>query len=264
MIKASKRSGSREADVIPVAGEASSPIARPATTAKAATVAVIEDNPGLRRSLVRIVSRSADLKLIGDWPDGESALPAMEKLRPQIVLMDINLPGMSGIECTAALKRICPESQVIIVTVYEDTDSIFRALRVGACGYLLKRAYSAEILEAIAEVRAGGAPMTSEIARRLVEAFREPPPEPSPKSELSAREKEILNLVALGFANKEIGGKLNISYHTVRVHLRRIYERLHVRSRTEALLKYLQEQGSAVPGRADQASRRLTLHVPGH
>lgn len=247
MIKVSKRPAGRGAEAIPAAGEALAQNTQPATGAKAATVAIIEDNPGLRRSLVRIVSRSPELKFIGDWPDGESALPAMGKLRPQIVLMDINLPGMSGIECTAALKRASPESQVIIVTVYEDTDSIFRALRVGACGYLLKRAYSAEILEAIAEVRSGGAPMTSEIARRLVEAFREPPPEPSPKSELSAREKEILNLVALGFANKEIGSKLNISYLTVRVHLRRIYERLHVRSRTEALLKYLQEQGSPLP-----------------
>lgn len=214
---------------------------------RVATVAIIEDNPGLRRSLVRIISRAPDLKLIGDWPDGESALTAIETLRPQIVLMDINLPGMSGIECTSALKRLSPDSQVIMVTVYEDTDSIFRALRVGACGYLLKRAYSAEILQAIAEVRQGGAPMTSEIARRLVEAFREPQPEPSSRSKLSPREKEILNLVALGFANKEIGGKLNISYLTVRVHLRRIYERLHVRSRTEALIKYLQDQGAPLP-----------------
>ncbi len=215
--------------------------------AKVATVGIIEDNPGLRRSLVRIISRAPNLKLVGDWPDGELALPALEKLCPQIVLMDINLPGMSGIECTAALKRFSPDTQVIIVTVYEDTDSIFRALRVGACGYVLKRAYSAEILEAIAEVLHGGAPMTSEIARRLVDAFREPQPEAPTRSELSVREKEILNLVALGFANKEIGGKLNISYLTVRVHLRRIYEKLHVRSRTEALLKYLQEQGSLLP-----------------
>jgi DNA-binding NarL/FixJ family response regulator len=214
---------------------------------KVATVGIIEDNPGLRRSLVRIISRAQNLKLIGDWPDGESALPALEKLLPQIVLMDINLPGMSGIECTAALKRVSPETQVIIVTVYEDTDSIFRALRVGACGYVLKRAYSAEILEAITEVLNGGAPMTSEIARRLVNAFREPQAEAAVRSELSVREKEILNLVALGFANKEIGGKLNISYLTVRVHLRRIYEKLHVRSRTEALLKYLQEKGFALP-----------------
>lgn len=251
-MKVSKRPTGRGGETTLAAGETPSQVAPAVSADKPATVAVIEDNPGLRRSLVRIVSRSAELKFIGDWPDGESALVALEKLRPQIVLMDINLPGMSGIECTAALKRVSPESQVIIVTVYEDTDSIFRALRVGACGYLLKRAYSAEILEAIAEVRSGGAPMTSEIARRLVEAFREPPPSSSPKSELSAREKEILNLVALGFANKEIGAKLNISYLTVRVHLRRIYERLHVRSRTEALLKYLQEQGAPLPGTANK------------
>ncbi len=233
-------------------------VARPSAE-KLTTVAIVEDNPGLRRSLVRIIRRVPDLKLIGEWSDGESALAEMQKLRPQIVLMDINLPGMSGIECTAALKRISPESQVIIVTVYEDTDSIFRALRVGACGYLLKRAFSAEILEAIAEVRNGGAPMTSEIARRLVEAFREPQPEPSDRSELSVREKEILNLVAQGFANKEIGSKLNISYLTVRVHLRRIYERLHVRSRTEALLKYLQEKGTALPSSAISISGKKII-----
>jgi DNA-binding NarL/FixJ family response regulator len=253
MHKAGKKISSPEAASV-AAESADECSRRPA--AKAATVAIIEDNPGLRRSLVRIISRAPDLKLVGDWTDGESALPALEKLRPQIVLMDINLPGMSGIECTAALKRISPESQVIIVTVYEDTDSIFRALRVGACGYLLKRAFSAEILEAIAEVRHGGAPMTSEIARRLVDAFREPQPEAPARSELSAREKEILNLVAQGFANKEIGGKLDISYLTVRVHLRRIYEKLHVRSRTEALLKYLQEQGSPLPGGVTSAAEK--------
>jgi DNA-binding NarL/FixJ family response regulator len=229
------------------------------TPCKVATVGIIEDNPGLRRSLVRIISRSPNLKLVGDWSDGESALSALKTLRPQIVLMDINLPGMSGIECTAALKRINPETQVIIVTVYEDTDSIFRALRVGACGYVLKRAYSAEILEAIAEVLQGGAPMTSEIARRLVDAFREPQPETPARSELSAREKEILNLVALGFANKEIGGKLSISYLTVRVHLRRIYEKLHVRSRTEALLKYLQEQRSQLPRSNSPETGKATI-----
>ncbi len=220
----------------------------PGVPGRVVTVVVIEDNAGLRRSLLRMVSRAADLRCVGDWANGEAALTEIGRLRPHIVLMDINLPGMSGIECTAALKKICPESQVIMVTVYEDTDSIFRALKAGACGYVLKRAYSAEILEAIAEVRAGGAPMTSEIARRLVEAFREPTPEPASRAELSAREKEILNLVAQGFANKEIGGKLNISYQTVRVHLRRIYEKLHVRSRTEALLKYLQEHQRAIPG----------------
>lgn len=236
--------------------ESEDEIIRRPPAAKVTTVAIIEDNSGLRRSLVRIINRAADLRLAGDWPDGESALPALEKLRPQIVLMDINLPGISGIECTAALKRVSPESQVIIVTVYEDTDSIFRALRVGACGYLLKRAFSEEILEAIAEVRNGGAPMTSEIARRLVDAFREPQPEAPARSELSVREKEILNLVAQGFANKEIGGKLNISYLTVRVHLRRIYEKLHVRSRTEALLKYLQEQGSPLPSSALPATEK--------
>jgi DNA-binding NarL/FixJ family response regulator len=215
-----------------------------------ATVAIVEDNEGLRRNLIRLVERTPELRHVGDWPNGETALPELERLRPQIVLMDINLPGMSGIECTARLKSSCPETQVIMVTVYEDTENIFRALKAGACGYVLKRAYSAEILEAIAEVRSGGAPMTSEIARRLVEAFREPLA--TGAEELSARETEILDLLARGFANKEIGAQLNISYLTVRVHLRRIYEKLHVRSRTEALLKYLR---SRPPGAQSEQSK---------
>jgi len=154
--------------------------------------------------------------------------------------MDIHLPGDSGIACTSRLKQIMPEIQVIVVTVYRDRDLLFQALKAGASGYLLKRSSPEEILRAIAEVRSGGAPMTGEIARMVVETFQKPAAELSPSAELSSREVEILNLVAKGLTNKEIGPSLNISYDTVRAHLRRIYEKLHVRCRTEAVMKYSQ------------------------
>ncbi len=222
---------------------ASSEIAVPAA------VAIVEDNPGLRRSFERLVARAPGLRCLGSWPDGESALRSLAGLQPEVVLMDIHLPGMSGIECTAALKRLHPQAQVIMVTVYEDTESIFRALKAGACGYLLKRAAAAEILEAISEVRHGGAPMTSEIARKVVQAFQEPSPSPpAATASLSPREEELLGLLSQGFVNKEIAARLNISYQTVKVHMKHIYEKLHVRSRTEALIKFMAEKDPA-PGR---------------
>jgi DNA-binding NarL/FixJ family response regulator len=219
--------------------------AQPASEDEVTTVGVVEDNAGLRRSLQRLLSRVPGLRCVGAWADGETALARLEELPPDVVLMDINLPGMSGIECTAAVKRLCPRSQVIMLTVYEDTDSIFRALKAGACGYLLKRAPAAEILEAIAEVRHGGAPMTSEIARRVVEAFQSPPPQPGDTVVLSAREQEILDLLAQGFSNKEIAAQADLAYLTVKVHLKHIYDKLHVRSRTEALLKFMRQPGAA-------------------
>jgi DNA-binding NarL/FixJ family response regulator len=152
--------------------------------------------------------------------------------------MDIQLPGESGIICTARLKNMMPNLQVVVVTVYRDRDLLFQALKAGASGYLLKRSTPEELLRAIAEVRSGGAPMTGEIARMVVETFQKPTGEPL--VELSSREMEILDLVAKGFTNKGIGPSLNISYDTVRAHLRRIYEKLHVRCRAEAVTKYLQ------------------------
>lgn len=219
----------------------------PAGAAGLTTVAVVEDNTGLRRSLERLLQRAPGLHCVGAWVDGETALARFTESPPDVVLMDINLPGMSGIECTAHLKRLYPRVQVIMVTVYEDTDSIFRALKAGACGYLLKRAAATEILEAIAEVRHGGAPMTSEIARRVVEAFQSPPPAEADAAVLSSREQEILGLLSQGFSNKEIADKLGIAYQTVKVHLKHIYEKLHVRSRTEALLRFMENRGPSTP-----------------
>jgi DNA-binding NarL/FixJ family response regulator len=204
------------------------------------TVAIVEDNPNIRRSLKEWVDSAPGYRCLGDFGDAETALKEVPKLNPDVVLMDIHLPGESGIACTARLKNLMPALQVIVVTVYRDRELLFQALKAGASGYLLKRSSPEELLRAIAEVRSGGAPMTGEIARMVVETFQKTTPETPTLAELSSRETEILDLVAKGLTNKEIGPKLNISYDTVRAHLRRIYEKLHVRCRTEAVMKYLQ------------------------
>ena len=208
-------------------------------------VAVVEDNPGLRRSLSRVIGHAVGLRCVGMYAEGHAALVELPALKPDVVLMDINMPGMNGIECTKRLKLVLPETQVIMVTVYEDAENVFRALQAGACGYLLKRSSSEEIIAAISEVRGGGAPMTSEIARKVVHAFQKPPTRDGAKIELSHRERDILQLLSQGFANKEIADKLNISYQTVKVHVKHIYEKLHVRSRSEALMKYVSDKGLA-------------------
>jgi DNA-binding NarL/FixJ family response regulator len=204
-------------------------------------VAIVEDNAALGSSLKKVVESDASLRCIGVWTTAEDALKKIDAFRPQIVLMDINLPGMSGIEATARLKQHLPDVKVVMVTVYRDHDKIFAALKAGACGYLLKRSNPAEVREAIHDVRTGGAPMSPEIARRVVEAFHQPvKAEPSLLEEvkLSKRETEILELLCEGLANKEIADRLDISVETVRVHLKHVYEKLHVRSRTEAAMKY--------------------------
>ena len=228
----------------PVNATESSSVA-PVSPGRLTSVGVVEDNPGLRRSPTRLISHAPAMRCIGSWPEGQSALCEMPALKPDVVLMDINMPGMSGIECTEQLKQLCPNTQVIMVTVYEDADSVFRALQAGACGYLLKRASSAEILDAISEVRGGGAPMTSEIARKVVHAFQKPAAPAGATVELSQREQEILQLLSKGFANKEIADQLSISYQTVKVHVKHIYEKLHVRSRSEALMKFVSDHGFA-------------------
>lgn len=153
--------------------------------------------------------------------------------------MDIHLPGMSGIECTALLKKARNDLQVIMLTVYEDSDRIFKALKAGASGYLLKRTEPAQLLAAIKEIKEGGAPMTSEIARKVVDAFQSQGESTSPAESLSKREKEILEMLCAGFANKEIADKLSLSIETVRGHLKHIYDKLHVQSRTQAVVKFL-------------------------
>ncbi len=202
-------------------------------------VAIVEDNAALGNGLRKLVESADDFRCVGVWTSAEEALKKIEAFMPQVILMDINLPGMSGIEATARIKRHLPEIQVIMVTVYRDHDQIFAALKAGASGYLLKRSTPDEVRQAIRDVRSGGAPMSAEIARRVVEAFHQPVAKPvADEVKLSRRETEILEYLSKGMANKEIADRLEISVETVRVHLRRVYEKLHVHSRTEAAMKF--------------------------
>lgn len=205
------------------------------------TVAIVEDNATLRKYLVGLVGGTPHHKCVCACESAEEAMLEIPKHRPNVVLMDIHLPGESGIACTARLREKMPDLQVIMLTVYKDIKMIFQALKAGACGYVLKRADESEILEAIAEVRAGGAPMTSEIARMVVRAFADSAQIPASEGteHLSSREMEILALVAEGCPNKEIASRLFISSATVRTHLMHIYEKLHVHCRTQAAAKYL-------------------------
>ena len=207
-------------------------------------VAIVEDNATLRKYLADLLGNTKGHQCVCACSSAEEATVEIPKHRPNVVLMDIHLPGESGIACTARLREKMPDLQVIMLTVYKDIKMIFQALRAGACGYVLKRADEDEILEAISEVRAGGAPMTSEIARMVVRAFMTPNQSPASAGtdQLSSREMEILALVAEGCQNKEIASRLFISTATVRTHLMHIYEKLHVHCRTEAAAKYLRTQ----------------------
>jgi DNA-binding NarL/FixJ family response regulator len=202
------------------------------------TIAIVEDNKTIRESLMEFVQTDPELSCICTCGTAEEALKVLPKQQPEIVLMDIQLPNMSGIECTAHLKQLLPAVQIIMVTVYEDTDRIFKALRAGACGYLLKRCTPEELVAAIREVRQGGAPMAREIARKVISSFQEPLTTAAEVEDLSPREREILELLAEGFPNKEIAGRMGVTDGTVRWHLRHVYHKLHVRSRTEAALKF--------------------------
>lgn len=214
----------------------------PSENHKSIEVAIVEDNEALGESLQRVVESIPDARCIGVWGSAEEGLKKIDAFRPSIVLMDINLPGMSGIEATALLKRHLPEIQVIIVTVHREHEKIFDALKAGACGYLIKRSRAADVRQAILDVHSGGAPMSAEIARRVVEAFHQGTTKADEGQEsvnLSQRETSVAQLIAEGLANKEIADRLGISTETVRGHLKNIYEKLHVRSRTEAAVKYL-------------------------
>ena len=208
-------------------------------------VAIVEDNETVRQTLCKWVDSSPEYRCVCACGTGKEALTEIPRREPAIVLMDIHLPGESGIACTARLKEKMPGLHVIMVTVYKDHDLIFQALRAGACGYLLKRAGREEILRAIAEVLSGGAPMTGEIARRVIEVFHQPAPRRADAAAMSPRETEVLELLARGLSNKQIAAYLGIGYETVCVHLRRVYDKLHVRSRTEAVIKHLQARSAA-------------------
>ncbi len=213
------------------------------------TISIVEDNDKLRGTLAKVIGRAEGFRFVSDYGSAEDALADLPKIKPEVVLMDINLPGMNGVECVRKLKAILPQTQVMMLTVYEDTESIFNALAAGANGYLLKRTPTKELIEAIREVQRGGSPMTTHIARLVVQSFQKPLAAPVPQaggtsggelSELSEREQQVLDLLAQGLIYKEIADKLNIGYETVHTYIRRIYEKLQVRTRTEAVAKFLQ------------------------
>lgn len=201
------------------------------------SVSIVEDDSQAREIMVNWVNRAGGLQCVSDHGSAEDALANMPACQPQVVLMDINLPAMNGVECVRRLKPLLPATQFVMLTVYEDSDHIFQALQAGATGYLLKRTPRADLMAAIRDVRAGGSPMTTNIARKVVKAFHQTaPPEPAVAA-LSARENEVLQLLAQGYLYKEIADALNVAVPTVNTYIRRIYEKLHVRSRSEAVAR---------------------------
>ena len=200
------------------------------------TVSIVEDDAPARSILADWIHRTPGFRCAGRYDSAEAALVALPSEKPAVVLMDINLPGMSGIECVRQLKPVLPATQFVMLTVYEDADHIFNALAAGASGYLLKRVSRGELLAALRDVYAGGSPMSSNIARKVVQSFQKPAP-PAGQVELSPREREVLELLARGYLYKEIADSLQIGSSTVNTYIRRIYEKLHVRSRSQAVAK---------------------------
>ncbi|MEI6197991.1 MAG: response regulator transcription factor [Verrucomicrobiota bacterium] len=208
------------------------------------SVSIVEDNDKLRGTLSKVIGRAEGFHFVSDYANAEDAVADLPKAKPDVVLMDINLPGMNGVECVRKLKTLMPQLQVMMLTVYEDTENIFNALAAGANGYMLKRTPTKELIEAVREVHRGGSPMTTNIARLVVQSFQKSAA-PAPATggdlaELSEREQQVLDLLAQGLIYKEIAEKLGISYETVHTYIRRIYEKLQVRTRTEAVAKFLQ------------------------
>jgi DNA-binding NarL/FixJ family response regulator len=214
-------------------------------------VSIIEDDAPAREILASWIRRADGFRLVSEHGSAESALECLPSQKPTEVLMDINLPGLNGIECVRRLKPLLPETQFVMLTVYEDADHIFNALAAGATGYLLKQTPRGELLAALKQVHAGGSPMTSNIARKIVQSFQQKPQPPSEDADLSPREREVLELLARGYLYKEIADTLSISLPTVNTYIRRIYEKLHVRSRSQAVAKYahLGEDRRASPTR---------------
>jgi DNA-binding NarL/FixJ family response regulator len=202
-------------------------------------VSIVEDQEQLRTTLAKVLNRAEGFECVSHYGSAEAALEDVPKKKPDVVLMDINLPGINGVECTRKLKQAAPQTQIMMLTVYEDTENIFNALAAGASGYMLKRTATPELLESIREVHRGGSPMTAHIARKVVQSFQKPVSTSEPAADLSPREREVLDCLAQGFLYKEIAEKLGISYETVHTYIRRIYEKLQVRTRTEAVAKFL-------------------------
>ena len=204
------------------------------------SVSIVDDESGLRQSIATFITGSPGFRCVSTYGSAEAALKGLPADQPDVVLMDIHMAGMDGIECVQRLKTLQPSIQIVMFTVYEDTDQIFRALAAGASGYLLKRLTPTKLLEAIGEVHAGGSPMSSSIARKVVASFQKVGPAVNKDALLSPREQMVLDCLSKGLAYKQIADQMGIGVTTIRTYLRRIYEKLHVQSRSEAVAKYLQ------------------------
>lgn len=205
------------------------------------TVALVEDNRELRNQLADALLAYPDIRCVAVCANGEAALAELPGVSPQVVFMDINLPGMGGVECTRQLVQACPGVLVVMLTVYDNAEAIFASLESGACGYLHKPVRGRELVDAARDVMAGGSPMSAKIARMVVHAFQKPAPRdvvPPTHADLTAKEKAVMQLLQEGFLYKEIAERMGISAHTVHFHLRHIYEKLQVRSRSQAVAKY--------------------------
>jgi DNA-binding NarL/FixJ family response regulator len=203
------------------------------------SVSIVDDETSLRQSIATFIDGSPGFRCVSAYGNAEAALQGLPADRPDVVLMDIHMAGMNGIECVQRLKALRPELQILMLTVYEDTDQIFKALAAGASGYLLKRLPPSKLLEAIGEVQAGGSPMSSSIARKVVASFQKADPATDKDALLSPREQMVLDCLSKGLTYKQISDQMGISVTTIRTYLRRIYEKLHVRSRSEAVARYL-------------------------
>jgi DNA-binding NarL/FixJ family response regulator len=203
------------------------------------SVSIVEDDSEVRATMAKLINGSPGYACVSQHDTAENALREIPKIKPNVTLMDINLPGMDGVECVRRLKPLLPATQIIMLTVYQNTENIFNALAAGATGYLLKQTPPAELLTAIQNVHVGGSPMSSHIARKIVQSFQQPSTALPGDQSLSPREVQVLDLLAKGYLYKEIAEKMQVTYATVHTHIRHIYEKLHVRSRTEAVAKHL-------------------------
>ncbi|HEV2452748.1 MAG TPA: response regulator transcription factor [Verrucomicrobiae bacterium] len=208
------------------------------------SLSIVEDKADFQESLLHMLSKAPGYRCLHTYSAAEDALRGIPVAPPDVVLMDINLPGMSGVECVRRLHVLAPQVRVIMLTVYDNTENIYAALKAGASGYLLKRTSPAKLLEAIQDVVDGGAPMSSAIARKVVQSFQDTAPAAGKWENLSSREQEVLEMLAKGYLYKEISDQLHLGLGTIKTYIRRIYEKLHVQSRTEAVLKYLGQENS--------------------
>ena len=203
------------------------------------SVSIVDDEKKLCKSIAAFLDGSEGFRCVSIYGSAEAALQNIPTNKPDVVLMDINMPGIDGIECVRRLKALAPQIQILMLTVYEDTEQIFRALAAGATGYLLKRLEPEELLQAVRDVYAGGSPMSNSIARKVVASFQKAQGIGDKQNLLTPREQEVLDCLAQGLPYKQIGDQIGLSINTIRTHLRHIYEKLHVQSRTEAVAKYL-------------------------